>query len=117
MKHIKKIFESTASTIQFDINYFEDIMDTEWDENDEITSLYEIIEIEMEDTDLGKGIEHKRAIIKDLTANKFYAFEYSSDEGRHPLSQPGLANSNPIICKEVFPHTVTKIVYKTTPQK
>jgi hypothetical protein len=109
--------DTTKNTLQFDINYFEDILQTEWDKNPAITSLYKIIDIESVDTDLGKGIEDKEAIIQELSSGRFFVFEYASDEGRHSLNARGLANPNPIIGTEVFPHTVTKIVYKKVPQK
>lgn len=115
MKKFSQINEANSDVLKFTIDEFEDVMQLEWESVEGLEDLYYIVEVEIEDTDLGKGIEHKRSIIKRLADGRFFEFKYSADD-QHTLSIPGLANPKIMIGKEVYPHTVTKIEYKSKPQ-
>jgi hypothetical protein len=89
----------TRETLPLSILYFQDVMQTEWDRNPEIEKIYKIVDVEMESHE--RDCEYKNAVIKRL-----------SEDGSLPLNAPGLANPNPITGKEVFPQTITKVIYK-----
>ncbi len=117
MKHLKKFNENKMDGLQFTIDDFEDVMQLQWEKYKGLEKLYKIVDIEVEDTDIGKGIINANAIIERLSDGRFFKFEYSHDEGRNPLSIGGLANPRTMIGVEVYPHTVTKVVYKTKPKR
>jgi len=116
MKKFSQINEANADGLKFTIDEFEDVMQLEWETMEGLEDLYEIVEVEIEDTDLGKGIEHKRSIIKRLADGRTFEFKYSDGGSEYNLSIPGLANPKIMVGTEVYPHTVTKIEYKYKPQ-
>ncbi len=100
--------------LSLDINFFENILNTEWEDDAVISDVFKIETIELDDADTSKGIESKTAIIKRILDNKYFEFKYSSTHDM-PLRTPGLGNLNPIIGNEVFPHQVTVTVFKKHP--
>lgn len=116
MKKFTQINEANTDVLKFTIDEFEDVMQLEWETMEGLEDLYEIIEVEIEDTDLGKGIEHKRSIIKRLADGRFFEFKYSDGGSQYSLSIGGLANPRIMVGEEVYPHTVTTVVYKSKPQ-
>lgn len=116
MKHIKKFNESSDEGLEFTIDEFEDVMQLEWEKYKGLEKLYKIVDCTNEGGDLGKGIEERKVIIQRLSDNRFFEFEYSHDEGRNNLGTPGLGNPSIMTGIEVYPHKVTKIIYKYKPQ-
>ena len=110
---MRRFTESIEGGLQFPIDEFTKVMHMEWERVPEYSDLYEIIDVILDDVDLGKGIEHKTSIIKRLSDVRFFEFKYSDCDDRcgKGLGLPGLGNPRIIVGKEVFPHTVTKIEY------
>lgn len=103
--------------LQFDLDSFADVMQLKWEKYKGLEKLYSIVDITNHYTDIGCDIITDDVVIKRLADNRFFQFRYSHDEDRNPLSASGLANNNPMVGIEVYPNTITKIVYKTTKQK
>lgn len=97
--------------LSFDIVYFEDIMQTEWDSDPEIESQYKIVDYEFDGHE--SDVEYMKVIIQRLSDGKFFKFEYNRTEDGHlPLTAPGLGNPKILTGYEVFPQTITKVIYK-----
>jgi hypothetical protein len=96
--------------LSLDIDYFENIMQTEWDKNPEIENIYKIIDFEFDGHE--SDVEYMKVIIQRLSDKKFFKFSYNrTEDGRLPLTARGLANPNPVVGTEVFPQTITKVIY------
>lgn len=79
--------------------------------NPEIENIYKIIDFEFDGHE--SDTEYMKVIIKRLSDDKFFKFSYNrTEDGRLPLTARGLANPNPIVGTEVFPQTITNIIYK-----
>jgi hypothetical protein len=97
--------------LTFDIEYLEDVLQTEWDSDPEIESQFKIVDFEFDGHE--RGVEYMKVIIQRLSDNKFFKFEYNKTEDNSlPLSASGLGNPVKITGYEVFPETITKVIYK-----
>lgn len=97
--------------LSFDIEYFEDVLQTEWDSDPEIESQYKIVDYEFDGHE--RGVEFMKVIIQRLSDGKFFKFEYNrTEDGSLPLNAPGLGNQKILTGYEVFPETITKVIYK-----
>lgn len=97
--------------LSFDIEYFEDIMQTEWDSDPEIESQYKIVDYEFDGHE--SDVEFMKVIIQRLSDGKFFKFEYNrTEDGSLSLTASGLGNPEILNGYEVFPETITKVIYK-----
>ena len=117
MKHLNR-FNESIDNLSFTLEEFADVMQLEWENYKGLEKLYEIVESDITNTDLGKGILTKKVIIKRLADNRFFEFKYScDDDGQYPITTPGFGNPRIMNGIEVYPHEVTVIQYKYKPQK
>jgi hypothetical protein len=54
-----------------------------------------------------------KVIIQRVSDGKFFKFKYNrTEDGSLPLTASGLGNPDKITGYEVFPETITKVIYK-----
>ena len=72
---------------------------------------FDFIENEVTYYDISKEYEDYRLIVKRKSDNKYFELNYA-DSPQFYITSDALSNNNPIIAEEVFPETITKIIYK-----
>ncbi len=70
-------------------------------------SYFKCVNYETVYTDLGKAYEEIEMVVQKKSDEKFFKFEFKESE-HHGLSD----NNFPLEGKEVFPKTITKIIYE-----
>jgi hypothetical protein len=72
---------------------------------------FDFIENQVTYYDLSKEYEDYRLIIKRKLDNKYFELNYT-DSPQFSITSDTSSNDNPIVAKEVFPETITKIIYR-----
>ena len=89
--------------IHLDVDTFTSLV---YDESKEYKKVDEVVDY----IDLGKGIKSCTLVVKRKSDNKFFRFEYNSDD-ENSLDIRGLANRFPMCGSEVFPEVITTTIY------
>jgi len=77
----------------------------------ERNELYEVVSDDLEYTDMGKGMEYKRAVVQRFSDMRFFAFKYGESE-YNGIERDNCGNPDPMIGKEVFEKQVITTTYQ-----
>ena len=80
-------------------------------EKSSLKEEFDFIENQVTYYDISKEYEDYRLILKRKSDNKYFELNYA-DSPQFSIISGALSNDNPVVGKEVFPETITKVIYK-----